>query len=142
MSEKKISFRDEIKYGKQKSKEERAMKDFNRNVWGLDLSAIVFLIVLVMTFSGIRVAGNLSMLLIVASLLGVFYFGRELRVVPKGQIHFSITKSLLCLIMIGAYILVHQGLWDWMDYGILGILLGVILLDVLRILKAIKELKS
>ena len=118
------------------------MKDFNRNVWGLDLSAIVFLIVLVMTFSGIRVAGNLSMLLIVASLLGVFYFGRELRVVPKGQIHFSITKSLLCLIMIGAYILVHQGLWDWMDYGILGILMGVVLIDIPRIIQAREKLKD
>ena len=142
MSEKKISFRDEIKYGKQKSKEERAMKDFNRNVWGLDLSAIVFLIVLVMTFSGIRVAGNLSMLLIVASLLGVFYFGRELRVLPKGQIIFSSVKALLCLGMAASYIVMHQGYWDWMDYGILGILVGVVLIDIPRVLKAKKGLKS
>ena len=82
------------------------------------------------------------MLLIVASMMGVFYFGRELRVLPKGQIIFSVVKALLCLGMAVSYIIMHQGFWDWMDYGILGILLGVILLDVPRILKAIKDLKS
>ena len=142
MSEKRISFRDEIKLKNQQQKEELAMQDFKRNVWGLDISAIVFLVVILMTLSGIRVGGNLFMLLIVASMMGVFYFGRELRVVPKGQIHFSITKAFLCLIMIGAYILMHQGLWDWMDYGILGILIGVVLVDIPRVIKASKEMKQ
>ncbi len=142
MSENKISFRNEIKLENQKKKEERAAKDYSRNVWGLDISAVIFLIVLMMTFRGIRVGGSLSMMLVVASLMGVFYFGRELRVLPKGQLHFSITKALLCLIMMGAYVLVHQGEWDVMDFGILGILLGVILVDIPRVLKALKELKS
>lgn len=142
MSEKKFSFRNEIKLENQRAKEEQAMKDFNRNVWGLDISAVIFLIVLLMTFNGIRVGGSLSMMLVVASLMGVFYFGRELRVVPKGQLHFSITKALLCLIMMGAYVLVHQGLWDVLDFGILGILLGVILIDIPRVMKALKEMKQ
>ena len=142
MSEKRISFRDEIKLKNQQEKEEQAMKDFKRNVWGLDISAIVFLGVILMTLRGIRVAGNISMFLIVASVMGVFYFGRSLRVLPKGQIHFSVTKAILCVVMMGAYVLMHQGLWDWMDYGILGILAGVILIDIPRVMKAMKEMKS
>lgn len=84
MSEKKYSFRNEIKYENQKAKEERALKDFKRNQLGLTLSAIVFFFVLLITLNGIRISGNLSMLLIIASLMGMFYFGRELRVLPQG----------------------------------------------------------
>ena len=142
MSEKQYSFRNEIKYENQKAKEEQAKKDFKRNQLGLNIAAIVFFVVLIVTLQGIVLNNNLMMLLLVASLMGVFYFGRELRVVPKGQIHFSITKAFLCLIMIGAYILMHQGLWDWMDYGILGILIGVVLVDIPRVVKAYKALKQ
>lgn len=142
MSEKRISFRDEFKQNNLHSKEERAKKDFKRNVIGLDISALMFLGVLLMTFCRIRVPGNLYMILVVVSMLGVFYFGRELRVLPKGQIYFSVTKAILCLVMVGAYILVHQGYWDWMDFGILGILIGVILIDIPRVMKAMKEMKS
>ena len=53
MSENKYSFRNEIKFGKQKEKEERALKEFNRNRIGLYLSAVVFFIVLLTTLSGI-----------------------------------------------------------------------------------------
>ncbi len=142
MSEKKISFRNEIKLKSLKEKEERAMADFKRNVWGLYISAICFLVVILMTLRGIRIGGNLFMLVMVASLMGVFYFGRELRVLPKGQIYFSVTKAILCLVMTSAYVLMHQGLWDWMDYGILGILIGVVLIDIPRVIKAVKEMKS
>ena len=82
------------------------------------------------------------MLLLVASMMGVFYFGRELRVLPKGQIIFSSVKALLCLGMAVSYIVMHQGYWDWMDYGILGILVGVVLIDIPRVLKAKREMKS
>ena len=90
---------------------------------------------------GIVLNRNLMMIFLVVSLTGVFYFGRELRVIAKGQIIFSTVKALLCLGMAGAYTLMHQGLWDWMDYGILAILVGVVLIDVPRIMKAWKELK-
>lgn len=142
MSEKKYSFRNEIKYENQKAREEQAKKDFKRNMYGLNFSAIVFFFVLLVTLNGIVVNQNLMMLLLVASMMGVFYFGRELRVLPKGQIIFSSVKALLCLGMAASYIVMHQGYWDWMDYGILGILLGVVLIDIPRILKAKKELKS
>lgn len=142
MSEKKYSFRNEIKYENQKAKEEQAKRDFKRNMYGLDFSAIVFFIVLLVTLKGIVVNQNLMMLLLVVSMMGVFYFGRELRVLPKGQIIFSSIKALLCLGMAVSYIVMHQGLWDWMDYSILGILLCVVLIDVPRVLKAKKELKS
>ena len=82
------------------------------------------------------------MLLLVASLMGVFYFGRELRVLPKGQIIFSVVKALLCLGMAVSYIIMHQGFWDWMDYGILGILMGVVLIDIPRIIQAREKLKD
>ncbi|MBQ7350032.1 MAG: hypothetical protein IJW56_04015 [Bacteroides sp.] len=142
MSEKKYSFRNEIKYENQKAKEEQAKRDFKRNMYGLDFSAIVFFIVLLVTLKGIVVNQNLMMLLLVVSMMGVFYFGRELRVLPKGQIIFSSIKALLCLGMAVSYIVMHQGLWDWMDYSILGILLCVVLIDVPRVLRAKKELKS
>lgn len=142
MSEKKYSFRNEIKYENQKVREEKAKKDFKRNMYGLNFSAIVFFFVLLVTLNGIVVNQNLMMLLLVASMMGLFYFGRELRVLPKGQIIFSSVKALLCLGMAASYIVMHQGYWDWMDYGILGILVGVVLIDIPRVLKAKKELKS
>ncbi len=141
MSENKYSFRNEIKFGKQKEKEERAMKDFKRNRTGLYISAIVFFIVLLTTLSGVVLNRNLMMIFLVVSLTGVFFFGRELRVIAKGQIIFSTVKALLCFGMAGAYTLMHQGYWDWMDYTILGILMGVVLIDLPRIIKAWKELK-
>ena len=142
MNENKYSFRNEIKFGQQKEKEERALKDFKRNQTGLYLSAIVFFAVLLITLSGIVLNKNMMMIFLVASMTGVFFFGRELRVIAKGQIIFSTVKALLCLGMAGAYTLMHQGFWDWMDYGILGILVGVVLLDLPRIIKAWKELKG
>ena len=89
MSENKYSFRNEIKFGKQKEKEERALKDFNRNRLGLYLSAIVFFIVLLVTLMGMVLNKNLMMILLVLSMTGVFYFGRELRVIAKGQAFLS-----------------------------------------------------
>ena len=142
MSDKKISFRDEIKMKNQKTQEEQALKDYKRNTIGLYFSAIVFFIVLLMTFNDIRVAGNLSMMLIVVSMMGVFFFGRGLRVLPKGQIVFSCVKALLCVGMCVAYTILHQGNWDMMDYGILAILLGVVAVDMPRVIKASKEMKQ
>jgi asparagine N-glycosylation enzyme membrane subunit Stt3 len=141
MSENKYSFRNEIKFGKQKEKEERALKDFSRNRLGLYLSAVVFFIVLLSTLSGIVLNRNLMMILLVVSLTGVFYFGRELKVIAKGQIIFSAVKALLCLGMAVAFSMMHQGFWDIMDYSILGILVGVVLIDIPRVIKAWKELK-
>ena len=141
MSENKYSFRNEIKFGLQKEKEARALKDFNRNRIGLYFSAIVFFIVLLTTLCGVVLNKNLMMIFLVASLTGVFFFGRELKVIGKGQILFSVVKALLCLGMAGAFIVMHQGLWDVMDYCILGILVGVVLLDIPRVIKAWKELK-
>ena len=141
MSENKYSFRNEIKFGKQKEKEERALKDFSRNRLGLYLSAVVFFIVLLTTLSGIVLNRNLMMILLVVSLTGVFYFGRELKVIAKGQIIFSVVKALLCLGMAVAFAMMHQGFWDIMDYSILGILVGVVLIDIPRVIKAWKELK-
>lgn len=142
MSEQKYSFRNEIKYENQKAKEERALKDFKRNVYGLDFSAIAFFIVLLVTLNGLVVNQNLMMILLVASLMGVFYFGRELRVLPKGQIIFSSVKALLCIGMAVSYVVMHQGLWDWMDYSILVILIGVVLIDIPRVLNAKKAMES
>ena len=141
MSENKYSFRNEIKFGKQKEKEERALKDFGRNRLGLYLSAVVFFIVLLTTLSGIVLNRNLMMILLVVSMTGVFYFGRELKVIAKGQIIFSAVKALLCLGMAVAFSMMHQGFWDIMDYSILGVLVGVVLIDIPRVIKAWKELK-
>lgn len=139
MSEKKYSFRNEIKLENKKIREERAQKDFNRNKYGLYFSAIAFFCVLLITLQGIVLNSNLMMLLLVASVMGVFYFGRELRVLSKGQIIFSATKAVLCISMALTYTLMHKGLWDVMDYCILGILIGVVLVDLPRFIKAFKK---
>ena len=41
-----------------------------------------------------------------------------------------------------AYTILHQGNWDMMDYGILAILLGVVAVDIPRVIKASKEMKQ
>lgn len=142
MAENKYNFRNEIRYENQKAKEERAKKDWNRNTIGLYLSSIVFLGVLLATFNGMNFGSNLSMLFIVASMMGVFYFGRELRVLPKGQLIFSGIKAILCLGMAIAYSIFHQGFWDAVDYTILAVLVGVVLVDLPRVMKACKEIKG
>jgi len=139
MTDKKYNYRNEIKWENRKAKEEQAAKDFKRNSLALYFSAIVFFLVLLFTLNGFRINSNLMMILMVCSLMGVFYFGRELRILPKGQLIFSTVKALLCLGMAVSYIVMHQGFWDWMDYGILGILVGVVALDIPRIIKAKKE---
>ena len=140
--ENKYSFRDEIKSGKQKQKEERALKDFQRNQLGLYISAIVFFGVLLLTLSGVVMNKNFMMILLVLSMTGVFHFGRELRIIAKGQIIFSTVKALLCIGMMGAYTLMHQGFWDAMDFCILGILTLVVLIDVPKVIKAWKAIKA
>lgn len=142
MSENKFNFRNEIKYENQKAREERAQKDWNRNTTCLYISALVFICILLATFNGIKLGGNLSMLVIVVSMMGVFYFGRELRVLPKGQLIFSGVKAFLCLGMSAVYCVLHQGLWDAMDYTILVILVGVVLIDIPRVMKAWNDIKN
>ncbi|MBE6275440.1 MAG: hypothetical protein E7096_03735 [Bacteroides sp.] len=142
MTDKKYNYRNEIKWENRKAKEEQAAKDFKRNSLALYFSAIVFFLVLLFTLNGFRINSNLMMILMVCSLMGVFYFGRELRILPKGQLIFSTVKALLCLGMAVSYIVMHQGFWDWMDYGILGILVGVVALDIPRIIKAKKEMNA
>lgn len=140
MTEKKSNYRSEIKWGNQQNKKERAQKDFKRNLIGLLLSSIVFFVIILMVLTGTKMSSNLSMMVMVASLTGVFFCGREMRILPKGQIIFSAVKAVLCLGMASAYVLMHKGLWDWMDFAILGILVGVVALDIPRVLKAKKEL--
>ena len=79
MSDKKYSFKNEINYEnqqakQQQAKQQQAIKDWKRNNIGLTISAILFFCILVTTLNGIRISGNLSMLLIVASMMGVFLF--------------------------------------------------------------------
>lgn len=142
MTDKKYNYRNEIKWENRKAKEEQAAKDFKRNSLALYFSAIIFFLVLLFTLNGLRINSNLMMILMACSLMGVFYFGRELRILPKGQLIFSTVKASLCLGMAVSYIVMHQGFWDWMDYGILGILVGVVALDIPRIIKAKKEMNA
>ena len=76
MSENKYSFRNEIKFGKQKEKEERALKDFKRNRTGLYLSAFVFYIVLLVTLMGIVLNRNLMMIFLRQSVFWLIYLTR------------------------------------------------------------------
>lgn len=142
MSDKKYSFRSEIKYENQRAREDRAIRGWKRNNIGLLASALVFFCVLLATLNGYRLYGNLSMLAIVFSMMGLFYFGRELRILPKGQLIFSSVKALLCLAMAGIYAVMHRGLWNSMDFLILAVLVGVVLIDIPHVVRACKALKA
>lgn len=142
MAENKFNFRNEIRFENQLAREERARKGWKRNNIGLLVSALLFFCILLATMNGFRLHGNLSMLVIIASLMGVFYFGRELRVLPKGQLVFSGIKALLCLGMGATYAVMHRGLWDVMDFSILAVFLLVVLMDLPRVSKAWKQLKG
>lgn len=142
MADKKYSSRNEILWESQKAKEDKARKNWNRNLVGLFVSAIVFLVVILSTLNGLHWFGRFGSFFIVLSLMGVFFFGRELRVLPLGLLIASGVKAALCLGMALCYVILHQGFWDWMDYGILGILVGVVLLDLPRVCRAWKELKA
>ena len=140
--ERKYNYRNEIKWESRKARTERAVRNWNRNLIGVFLSACLFLFVVLTTLNGLRLFGQYGTLLVMFTMMGTLYFGRELAILPKGQIVASGVKAALCLGMAMCYVMLHQGYWDWMDYGILGILIGVVLLDVPKVLRAWKELKK
>ena len=82
------------------------------------------------------------MLGIVASLTGVFYFSRELRVIPKGQFIATGVKAGLCWLMGLAYVILHQGEYGTDDVILLLVLIGVPLLDLPKVLKAWRNIKK
>lgn len=142
MSDKKYSFRNEIKYENQKHLEEHAFRHRKRNCIGLLTSALLFFGLLLATLNGYRLYANLSLLLIVLSMTGVFYFGRELRVLPQGQLIFSAVKAAICLGMVGVYVLKHRGVWDAADFAIPAVLTAVVLIDIPRVIKACRAMKQ
>lgn len=142
MEDNKFNYRNIIKWETQKAKEEIAVKNWKRNLIGLFVSAILFVLVILSTLNGWHLFGRFSTLCIVIFMVGVFFFSRELCILPKGQIIASGVKATLCLGMAMCYVIVHKGYWDWIDYGILGILIGVVLLDVPKVMRAAKTLKD
>ena len=79
---------------------------------------------------------------IIVSMTGVFYFSRELRIIPKGQFIATGVKTGLCWLMGISYRILHKGYYDAMDGVLLMVLFGLPLLDLPKVLKAWKEMKQ
>lgn len=142
MEEKKYDYRAYVKEEVNKAKQETAQKNWNRNLIGITLSASVFMALILAVFCGVKFSTNLPMLGIIASMTGVFYFSRELRIIPKGQLIASGVKTGLCWLMGVTYLILHQGNYDAMDGVLLMVLFGLPLLDLPRIIKARKQMKK
>ncbi len=142
MEEKKYDYRSYVKEEVNKSKQETALRNWKRNLIGISLSTVLFLALILAVFCGVKFTNNLPMLGIIASMTGVFYFSRELRILPKGQFIATGVKAGLCWLMGIAYVILHQGSYDAMDGVLLMVLFGLPLLDLPKVLKAWKEMKE
>lgn len=140
MEEKKYNFRSYIKEEANKAKEEEAQKNWKRNVIGIILSSILFLIVILCVLFGMRISYNLSVIGLVLSMTGVFYFSRELRILPKGQLIASGVKTGLCWLMGTVYLFLHQGSYDSMDGVLLLVLFALPLLDLPKVIRAWRQI--
>lgn len=142
MENKKYDYRSYIKNEVDQAKQEKALKNWNRNLIGIILSAVLFLALILAVFCKVKFSNNLPMLGIVASLTGVFYFSRELRIIPKGQFIATGVKAGLCWLMGLTYVILHQGEYGTDDVILLMVLIGVPLLDLPKLMKAWKEIKK
>ena len=86
MDNKKYDYRAYVKEEVNKVKTESALKNWKRNIIGIGVSSAIFLSLILAVFCGVKFSTNLPMLGIIASLTGVFFFSRELRIIPKGQL--------------------------------------------------------
>jgi len=142
MEEKKYNYRTYIKEEANKAKEEEAQKNWKRNIIGVAVSSVLFLIILLPILFGVRISYNLSVLGIAVSMTGVFYFSRELRILPKGQLIASGVKAGLCWLMGIVYLFMHQGNFDSMDGVLLFVLFGLPLLDLPKVIKAYRHISQ
>ena len=142
MENKKYDYRSYIKNEVDQAKQEKALKNWNRNLIGIILSAVLFLALILAVFCKVKFSNNLPMLGIVASLTGVFYFSRELRIIPKGQFIATGVKAGLCWLMGLSYVILHHGEYGTDDVILLFVLIGVPLLDLPKLMKAWKEIKK
>ena len=139
MEEKKYDYRSYVKDEMNKARQETALKNWKLNLIGIALSTVLFLALILAVFCGVKFSTNLPMLGIIVSMTGVFYFSRELRVIPKGQLIASGVKAGLCWLMGITYLILHQGQYDAMDGVLLMVLFGLPLLDLPKVVKAWKE---
>lgn len=142
MEEKKYNYRSYIKDEMNKTKEEEAKKNWKRNGIGITVSSILFLAVILPILFNVRLSYNLSVLGLIVSMTGVFYFSRELRILPKGQLVASGVKAGLCWMMGIVYLMLHQGNYDSMDGVLLLVLFGLPLLDLPKVIKAWRHISQ
>lgn len=142
MDNKKYDYRAYVKEEVNKVKTESALKNWKRNIIGIGVSSAIFLSLILAVFCSVKFSTNLPMLGIIASLTGVFFFSRELRIIPKGQLIATGVKTGLCWLMGITYVILHQGHYDAMDGVLLMVLFGLPLLDLPKVIKAWKEMKN
>lgn len=142
MKENQYDYRSYVKEEVNKVKQEKAQKNWKRNIIGITISTILFLSLILAVFYGIKFSTNFPMIGIIVSMTGVFYFSRELRIIPKGQFIATGVKTGLCWLMGISYLILHKGYYDAMDGVLLMVLFGLPLLDLPKVLKAWKEMKQ
>ena len=82
MKDNQYDYRSYVKEEVNKAKQEKALKIWKRTIIGIGISTILFLSLILAVFCGIKFSTNFPMLGIIASMTGVFYFSRELLVIP------------------------------------------------------------
>lgn len=142
MDKNKYDYKTYIEEEVNKAKKEKAQKNWKWNIIGIGISTVLFLTLILAVFCKVNFSTNLPMLGIIISLTGIFFFSRELRIIPKGQLIATSVKTGLCWLMGITYIILHKGSYDAMDGVLLMVLFGLPLLDLPKIAKAWKEMKE
>ena len=133
----------EIKALQQKELEEKALKNYKRNRLGILISALLLLLVMWLMITGMSVGGNFLILLLFISVLGLFYFKREMSVIRKGLLFssavFIFTGGLIAILYTAAQLVLFDGM-DKLDWLLTVILIfGPVIQMLITMQKARKE---
>ena len=140
MSTMKNSLHDEIKSLQQKEQEQKALKNYKRNRIGIVASAILLLVILWLMITGLSSANSLAMLVLFISVLGLFYFRREMMALRQGVLFsgavFIFVGGLIAILYVAAQMIMFDGM-DKMDWLLTLILIfGPLIRHISSILKA------
>ena len=142
MSTLKNGLHQEIKALQKKQQEEKARQSYKRNRIGIIASALLLIFILWLMITGISGANSLAMLVLFVSVMGLFYFKREMWVLREGVLFasavFIFTGGTIALLFTSSQMLLYDGM-DKLDWLLVLILIfGPFISQISAILKARK----
>ena len=142
MKEKNYNYCSDIKNQTNKEKLDKAVKHWKRNLIGIILSSILFLALIVSIINGMKFTTNFPIIGVVVSLTGFFFFSRELKIIPKGQLVSTGLKAILCWFFALIYFFQYNSISSIDDIMLFIALIGVPLLDLPKVIQAYKIIKQ